>query len=145
MSEAEASCRLDGDTVPVRPAIRVVNVTAANLRKLGLTPADVCYVGRAGRFHQWPASKWGNPYRPQLVEQMILPGTDPVKACLRLFRDYAKTQPESWLAELWEACQHGKLPLGCWCHPAPCHADVLAEMLTERFGDVLLELANREE
>ncbi len=125
------------------PTIRVVNVTAANLRKIGLTPADVCYVGRAGRFHQWPASKWANPYRPRRRNGVTADSA--IAECLRVFRKYAESHAEWWLAELWEACQHGKLPLGCWCHPAPCHADILAEMLAERFGDVLLELANREE
>lgn len=131
--------------------IRVVNVTAANLRKLGLTPADVCYVGRAGRFHQWPASKWANPYRPRRRNGVTADSA--IAECLRVFRKYAESHAEWWLAELWEACQHGAKPLGCWCidathgdgQPVVCHAQILAEILAERFGDVLLELVNREE
>ena len=122
--------------------IRVVNVTAANLRKLGLTPAEVCYVGRAGRFHGWPASKWGNPYKPRRRNGVTADSA--VAERLRMFRKYAKAQPESWLADLWEACRHGAKPLGCWCveathgdgQPVVCHAQILAEMLAERFGEV---------
>lgn len=129
--------------------IRVVNVAAANLRKLGLTPAEVCYVGRAGRFHGWPASKWANPYRPRhrkvtdREQVSIRPPESAIAECLRMFRVHAKKQPESWLAELWEACWHGAKPLGCWCvdsthgdgQPVVCHAQILAELLAERFGE----------
>lgn len=101
--------------------IRVVNVKGLR----GDDRNGVCYVGRA--FAGWPASPWGNPYR----------GTGAVEA----FRERASKQPPEWLAGLWEACEHGAKPLGCWCTTAThgdgqdvqCHAQVLAEMLYERF------------
>lgn len=43
--------------------IRIVNVTAANLRRLGLAPEQVCYVGRGGRFHKWPHQTRGETAR----------------------------------------------------------------------------------
>jgi hypothetical protein len=107
--------------------IRVVKVNG--LRTPGQRAA-VCYVGRA--FAGWPASPWGNPFRPR-------PGFDAVAA----FRDYAAALADlgDWLADLWEACGRGAKPLGCWCcdwdgvSPAEpvCHAVVLAQLLRERF------------
>lgn len=141
MNEAVASCRLDGETVPVWPVIRVVDVTASNMRKLGLTAADVRYVGRAGRFHKWLASRWGNPFR---VGDRS-PGNHriamDVEHVLQVFREYANEQPDEWWSELWEACDHGAKPLGCWCidathddgQPVVCHAQVLAAELHKRF------------
>lgn len=110
--------------------IRVVKVNGLR------TPEQrekICYVGRA--FAGWPASKWGNPYR-------ISVGGN----ALERFAEYAWWRPEAWLADLWEACEHGAKPLGCWCvdavhgdgQIAVCHAQVLAAMLHDRF-------VNREE
>lgn len=99
--------------------------------------ATVCYCGRA--FAGWPASPWGNPFKPRRGPM------GGVAFCLSAFRAHAEKQSDSWLADLWEACQCGELPLGCWCVnwdlPAPrscsgpivCHAQVLAMMLHERF------------
>ena len=50
-------------------------------------------------------------------------------------------QPPEWLAELWEKCERGAKPLGCWCvnatagdsTPMQCHAQILAEMLHYRY------------
>lgn len=57
------------------------------------------------------------------------------------FRHALEVRPdlEEHLAELWEACEHGAKPLGCYCvewdgtgdTPA-CHAAVYAEMLNQR-------------
>lgn len=35
------------------------------------------------------------------------------------------------LARLLRAVRATGLPLGCWCHPQPCHADVLTELLVQ--------------
>lgn len=109
--------------------IRVVKVN--NLR----TPeqrAGVCYIGRA--FAGWPASPWGNPFKPR-------PSGFTVERCLERFRDFAGTAPPEYLADLWEVCEHGAKPLGCWCvdathgdgKPIVCHGQILAAMLHERF------------
>lgn len=108
--------------------IRVVNVRGLR------TPeqrAGMCYVGR--EFAGWPATIWGNPYRP--IQGDIV-------SCLELYRRYAeKIHPDIW-AVLWDACHRGEKPLGCWCVNAThgdgqavvCHAQVLAQMLAERFS-----------
>lgn len=113
--------------------IRVVKVNGLR------TPeqrAGVCYVGRA--FAGWPGSLWGNPYR---VDSSRNWGIRPY---LDKFAEYAAGQPVEWLADLWKACEHGAKPLGCWCidathgdgQPVVCHAQILAEMLHERFDAV---------
>lgn len=77
--------------------IRVVKV---NLLRTPEQRATVCYVGRA--FAGWPASPWGNPFKP----------SDGIGRCLERFREYAAVQPPEWLANLWEACEHGAKLLG---------------------------------
>jgi len=71
-------------------------------------PYDV-YIGRPG--------PWGNPFKVGEHgdrEQVIAK-----------FRAYLMNN-ENLLARLPEL--KGKV-LGCWCHPKPCHGDVLVEML----------------
>ena len=104
--------------------IRVVKVKAFPSAE---QKAAVCYVGRACL--GWPKSGWGNPFNgPDAVAQ---------------YREavFARPQLEDWLADLWTACDHGRLPLGCWCQdctlgdgqPVFCHGQVLATMLAERY------------
>lgn len=108
--------------------IRVVNVR--NLK--GEQRSGVCYVGRA--FAGWPGSPWGNPWKPH--------GAFTLEACLDKFHLFADAAPVEYLAGLWEACEHGAKPLGCWCtnatagdgSPCVCHAQILAELLLERFA-----------
>ncbi len=70
-------------------------------------PYDV-YIGRP--------SKWGNPFEI---------GRDGTRAeVIEKYRAWIRTQPRL-LAALGEL--KGKT-LGCWCHPKPCHGDVLAEL-----------------
>lgn len=64
------------------------------------------YIGRG--------SKWGNPFRI---------GPDGSRDdVIHKYEAYLKNTPElfSSLHEL-----KGKV-LGCWCHPRPCHGDILA-------------------
>lgn|SRR5262249_5134509 len=70
------------------------------------------YVGRP--------SKWGNPFK--------LRKGDDRRAALRQYRDWLLHQ-DKLLAQLHEL--QGKI-LGCWCKPALCHGDVLAELANER-------------
>ena len=82
---------------------------------------DVVYVGR----RQW----WG-PGR--LLDGHRLANPYSVARhgrteALRLYRARLATLPD--LAELLVAL-HGKT-LACWCTPAPCHADVIAELLDD--------------
>lgn len=66
------------------------------------------YIGRP--------SKWGNPFEI---------GKDGTRAeVIRKYRKWLRKQPG-----LMKAIRQlkGKV-LGCWCHPKPCHGDVLAEL-----------------
>lgn len=101
---------------------RVVNVRKAN----GFTPADdgkrVVYVGRGSR-PGWKA-------HPLCNEPLKKYGNDRA-ACLAAYRKRLLARPD--LPELLDALRlatrHGELPLGCWCAPLACHADILAELL----------------
>lgn len=112
--------------------IRVVKV---NLLRTPEQRETVCYVGRA--FAGWPASPWGNPYKPAKPGELSNAlDSFSLHAIKRGYED------PSYLASLWEACEHGAKPLGCWCinaihgdgQPVVCHAQILAQMLHERFG-----------
>jgi hypothetical protein len=67
-------------------------------------------------------SKWGNPYvvgRDGTREQVIAK-----------YVAWLRTQPD--LLECIEELR-GKV-LGCWCKPAACHGDVLAELANQTSG-----------
>jgi hypothetical protein len=111
--------------------VRVVNVRGMQ------TPeqrAGVVYVGRT--FAGWAGHPLGNPFRPRFLHQIV--------TCLDKYRNWLLARPliEADLAALWEQTGHGAKPLGCWCvnavagdgQPVICHAQVLAEMLRERFA-----------
>lgn len=70
-------------------------------------PYDV-YIGRPG--------KWGNPF---------VDGKDGTRLqVIDKYRNWVRTQPHL-MKEI--PSLKGKT-LGCWCHPKPCHGDVLAEL-----------------
>lgn len=70
-------------------------------------PYDV-YIGRP--------SKWGNPYEI---------GNDGTRdEVLLKYRKYISTR----IKELPFEELRGKV-LGCWCHPKPCHGDILIEIV----------------
>jgi hypothetical protein len=59
---------------------------------------------------------WGNPY---------IIGKDGTRAeVIQKYKDYVLNSPEH-MARLKEL--EGKI-LACWCHPAPCHGDVLVTL-----------------
>ena len=80
-------------------------------RKQRDCPKDAVYVGRP--------SKWGNPFKIGLHgtrEQVITKYREHILKCIH-------DNPSVFdLSEL-----RGK-DLACWCHPQPCHADVLLEL-----------------
>ncbi|WP_043344364.1 DUF4326 domain-containing protein [Belnapia moabensis] len=93
-----------------------------NLKGSGLTldtlPPHGLYIGRRVPFQTWKNSKWANPFKF---------GRDGRRAeVITKHEQWLCDQPEL-LARLHEL--RGK-DLYCWCHPEPCH------------GDVLLRLAN---
>ena len=81
-------------------------------------PCDV-YIGRP--------SKWGNPYE-------ICEGCTREQA-IEKYRTYILTNPRL-LADIEEL--RGKV-LGCWCHPKPCHGDVLIELLNTKLRRELID------
>lgn len=61
-------------------------------------------------------TKWGNPF---------IVGRDGTREeCIQQFEDWIKNQ-KHLLDALHEL--KGKR-LGCWCHPSPCHGDVLVKL-----------------
>ncbi len=66
------------------------------------------YIGRP--------SEWGNPF------EIGKDGTR--QQVINKYREWIKTQP-ALMAKI--PTLKGKT-LGCWCHPKPCHGDVLAEL-----------------
>jgi len=75
------------------------------------------YIGRP--------SKWGNPFEI---------GVDGTRAeVIKKYREWIKNNPVlmSQIHEL-----DGKV-LGCWCHPLPCHGDVLVELVEVQMNENL--------
>lgn len=116
--------------------IRVVNVRGLR------TPeqrAGIVYVGRA--FAGWPRHPLGNPYRPTDAKYDY--AANRLERCIDDYRLWIERHPriDSLMAGLWEACEHGAKPLGCWCitathgdgQPVVCHGQILGEMLHRRF------------
>lgn len=111
---------LSGETV-------VVNVRKSGPHR-GLVPwllgeGLLTYVGHAGNRHTWPESDFANPFvglrdagRVTMVER---------------YREWLYRRPG--LLRRIPAELAGRA-LGCWCAPATCHADVLAEE-ARRGGD----------
>jgi hypothetical protein len=67
------------------------------------------YIGRP--------SKWGNPF------EIGIDGTR--QEVISKYRDYV-LDTKALMDALLEL--EGKI-LGCWCHPLPCHGDVLVELV----------------
>jgi hypothetical protein len=81
-------------------------------------PYDV-YIGRASPRHGLARSKWHNPFRV---------GRDGTRLeVIAKYEAYLRGRPDL-MAALHEL--RGKR-LGCWCHPRPCHGDVLARLADE--------------
>lgn len=106
--------------------------------------AGVCYVGRG--FAGWPAHPLGNPFRVRPNDRSQDRGSvaRTVEDALIRYGEWVARHPrrDVLLAELWEACEHGAKPLGCWCtnamhgdgQPIVCHAQILAKLLAEKFA-----------
>jgi len=101
-----------------------------NLRRLGYDNLDQwlknerhVYVGRnveryAPRSNRRDGKKWANPYAAEKYGRRVA-----IEKYERHIRGLPHLDRE--LARL-----KGKT-LGCWCHPLPCHADVLIKLLAE--------------
>lgn len=96
----------------------MLEIVVVNMRHCKDT--DIVYVGRPmpGR----PGSPLGNPYKLQK-------GEDP-QPVVEKYRRWLWTQmsdPASAQSQELRriANMQGVVKLACWCHPAPCHADVV--------------------
>jgi hypothetical protein len=117
--------------------VRVVNVSGMNKPE---TRAGVCYVGRP--FAGWKGHALANPFKFVRGDNERTNAAS-LAFCLHSYREWlaARQTLAADLARLWEECEHGGLPLGCWCvnaetgdgQPIRCHAQILAEMLQARF------------
>lgn len=75
------------------------------------------YIGRA--WAGLPESKWHNPFR--------IIGNNRAE-CLLRYQAYVRSRPDL-MAALHEIDDQ---VLGCWCHPEPCHGDVLVKLRKEQ-------------
>ncbi len=80
------------------------------------------YIGRD--FRGWRGTGWGNPFRPQTH------APEEHDRVVRRYSHYLDDDP-ILLARLAEL-SGGKVLL-CWCHPLPCHGDLLAKRANVRF------------
>jgi len=96
------------------------------IRRQGGVVVQDCdvYIGREVTMGGWnlPTSKWANPYAVKVY------GRD---QCLRLYETYIRGRSDL-IAALPEL--KGKR-LGCWCHPEPCHGDILIRLYREFVGN----------
>lgn len=89
--------------------------TVVNVRNIAKNDPDVVYIGRDS--YGWKNTGWGNPFKLQRDE--------PRGATLERYRAWLLNNPEL-LARLPELKNK---KLACWCKPAPCHGDILAELV----------------
>jgi hypothetical protein len=74
-------------------------------------------------------SEWANPYR----------WTDYGAQSLSLYRSYLEHRLREPACRARFLALAGKR-LGCWCAPAPCHADILADtLITEQLKSPLTD------
>ncbi len=87
------------------------------------------YIGRPvrGRFQ---GSIWGNPYRiGQNVDGHKLTRAQAIAAFETLMRHRLAGPNGDWWRLQLEALRGQRL--GCWCHPKPCHGQILVKLLDE--------------
>lgn len=113
--------------------IRVANVKGINRPE---DRAAVVYCGRA--FAGWAEGPFANPFSKYRH-------ADPLARYREWVAAWRRDRPAEFdeaLRELWGRTGHGARPLGCWCgnfaagdgSPVVCHAQIVAELLRERFG-----------
>ncbi len=92
----------------------MTTVVKVNLRE----PNYTLYIGR--KWAGLAASKWANPFN--------ITTWQPRDEVLIRYEDYIRAHPElmNALHEIDDQV------LGCWCHPEPCHGDVLIKLRKEQ-------------
>lgn len=107
------------------PRPRVVSVKIKELRKRNyasleewLAEPKHLYIGRTVPWvKSAKRSLWANPYP---VSKHGLANS------LKFFREHVQAHLMDRIHELGQYTE-----LGCWCHPNPCHGDVLLELYNE--------------
>jgi hypothetical protein len=104
----------------VVPGRVVVNLKG---RKPQLIRQDEVYIGRGCYMGGWklPCSVWYNPFPVRKYGR---------SEALRRYEAYIRANPE--LLSMLEGLRGRNL--ACWCHPEPCHGEVLLKLLGERLG-----------
>ncbi|WP_374886273.1 DUF4326 domain-containing protein [Microseira sp. BLCC-F43] len=106
------------------------SISVANGKKIGFIASDAIYVGRKHVGYRLSQSPLANPY---------VIGKDGSRSeVIELYRKWLWQQIKSWQEEgtvnpvvgellaIRDRLNKGKhLVLTCWCHPLPCHADVI--------------------
>lgn len=103
-----------------------------NIRDFTGTDRPYLYCGRAVRSKGLKAHPLANPFRlPAKATQ-----EDRVE-CLKQYREWLDALPnrDELLQGLAAEVKLLHLPLGCWCAPKSCHADILAELIEPLLGD----------
>ena len=119
----------------------IVNVKVANLRKQNpcrenlrewMNDENNVYIGRAGivfidnqRFPK-ESSIWANPYK--VGEKK---GQYTREESLQLYETYIREKIKSSDTMKEELNKLKGKTLGCWCHPEPCHGDILLKIVNE--------------
>ena len=93
------------------------------------------YVGRRDNRRGLKASLLENPDSPKCFVGRT--AEEKLRNCLRCYRiclQNAMAAEGSWIGVELDRLRaihekHGKLVLACWCHPKPCHAEVIKEVL----------------
>lgn len=86
------------------------------------------YVGRAMPSFKLKAHPLANPFR---MTSRAAKDESARQFCLDLYREWLDALPDrdELLRELAAQVKATGLPLGCWCAPKSCHADILAELI----------------
>jgi len=113
--------------------IKVVNVRHLDPCRDG---DSIVYVGR--RYRSWKRSPLGNPFhigihgtREEVIEKYEVWLREELKK---------NSEVKAAILELVNRVKKGEhIRLGCWCHPLPCHAEVIKKIILEYQADPKLE------
>jgi len=122
--------------------------TIVNIHKVkGVRPHFTLYAGRHVQYTEFiEDSKWHNPFHPQEFGDYTLPMFKTYMMCLlagapvtaklddpnhfEIVRAITRAR-NKWAS--WDLAELTSQAIGCWCHPGPCHVNVLIELWKEKF------------
>lgn len=104
---------------------KVVHVNSPEFRD----NPEAVYIGRKVRRASDPRcneeSPWANPFQLQAEDER--------RVVIELFERHLRSRLVGQFGDGWKRdllALDGKV-LGCWCHPKPCHGDVLVKLIEE--------------